>query len=431
MTTTEVTGLWPQNEELSPWLDRSDAPAQIEIRQARGEFDAETARKLRQWHEQGYLVLPGLLEPELLDHVLEAFEDCYRTGKELAVDGYLQPLKRDTHGHLSTVTGAALELTEVRDIFLHRKILEWSKLLLDSDVFGAHTVFFFTGSEQPVHHDHVHETNRPFGWSVGVAIAFEDIQPGSGELIYYPGSHRLGYINASRVASQAGVDNSQKLIDQAVLSSMQGKQIHSADFFKEYGITCNLPVSQIWSKKIEAAGLKPESFLASKGDVIIWHANLAHAGSAIRDARLSRKSMVAKYVAKDVDFYHEIAPDYLSDISRLAYHNGYPYLVERRVPLPEKNLLEGARDLKDLEIARLKSELAALQQWAEETKVQSQQAFASLTEHLELKEQELQKAQSWIAEKEADSIRVAAAYEAHLKAKEAELGVLQEMLKNK
>src|SRR5690349_16822384 len=112
MNDTGKNHIWPQNEELSPWLDRSDALAEIEKRLANGEFDSETARRLRQWHEEGYFVIPGLIEEQLLDDLLASFDECYRTGRPLAIDGYSQPLKRNAYGHYDTVTGAFMELEE-------------------------------------------------------------------------------------------------------------------------------------------------------------------------------------------------------------------------------------------------------------------------------------------------------------------------------
>jgi ectoine hydroxylase-related dioxygenase (phytanoyl-CoA dioxygenase family) len=53
-------------------------------------------------------------------------------------------------------------------------------------------------------------------------------------------------------------------------------------------------------------GLQPKVFLPKKGDVFIWHANLVHGGTPVRNTALTRKSMVIHYYAKDVIKYHEI-----------------------------------------------------------------------------------------------------------------------------
>ena len=39
----------------------------------------------------------------------------------------------------------------------------------------------------------------------------------------------------------------------------------------------------------EERGLKTEKFMAKKGDVLIWHADLMHGGAPIQDRRLTRK----------------------------------------------------------------------------------------------------------------------------------------------
>jgi ectoine hydroxylase-related dioxygenase (phytanoyl-CoA dioxygenase family) len=46
----------------------------------------------------------------------------------------------------------------------------------------------------------------------------------------------------------------------------------------------------------EERGLKTEKFMAKKGDVLIWHADLMHGGARIQDPRQTRKSLVAHFM---------------------------------------------------------------------------------------------------------------------------------------
>lgn len=46
----------------------------------------------------------------------------------------------------------------------------------------------------------------------------------------------------------------------------------------------------------EERGLKTERFMAKKGDVLIWHADLMHGGAPIDDWRRTRKSLVAPFM---------------------------------------------------------------------------------------------------------------------------------------
>ncbi len=57
---------------------------------------------------------------------------------------------------------------------------------------------------------------------------------------------------------------------------------------------------------IREKDLQKEVFLAKKGDILIWHANLIHGGLPVVNPALTRKSMVIHYYATDVIKYHEI-----------------------------------------------------------------------------------------------------------------------------
>jgi ectoine hydroxylase-related dioxygenase (phytanoyl-CoA dioxygenase family) len=60
-------------------------------------------------------------------------------------------------------------------------------------------------------------------------------------------------------------------------------------------------------KLLEARGLEKKYFEANTGDVLIWHANLIHGGSAIQQSGATRKSMVAHYFCEEVICYHELS----------------------------------------------------------------------------------------------------------------------------
>ena len=47
--------------------------------------------------------------------------------------------------------------------------------------------------------------------------------------------------------------------------------------------------------QIRLRGLRERKFMARKGDVLIWHADLVHGGSPVRDLGRTRSSMVCHY----------------------------------------------------------------------------------------------------------------------------------------
>lgn len=59
-------------------------------------------------------------------------------------------------------------------------------------------------------------------------------------------------------------------------------------------------------EKIAHHQIKKQVFLAEKGDVFIWHANLFHGGEPHINKAKTRKSMVFHYFREGDICYHEI-----------------------------------------------------------------------------------------------------------------------------
>jgi phytanoyl-CoA hydroxylase len=98
-------------------------------------------------------------------------------------------------------------------------------------------------------------------------VALEDVQARSGEFIYVPGSHRA----PERL--HYGTDKA-----------------HWGDY-AEYDKVLKSALQ--WSQE---QGFKTETFMAKKGDVLIWHADLLHGGALIQDQSRTRKSLVAHFM---------------------------------------------------------------------------------------------------------------------------------------
>jgi phytanoyl-CoA hydroxylase len=48
-------------------------------------------------------------------------------------------------------------------------------------------------------------------------------------------------------------------------------------------------------KELDARALQSRSILASKGDLVLWHADVLHGAEPIGDEALTRRSLVAHY----------------------------------------------------------------------------------------------------------------------------------------
>ncbi|MDE3198269.1 MAG: phytanoyl-CoA dioxygenase family protein, partial [Acidobacteriota bacterium] len=145
------------------------------------------------------------------------------------------------------------------------------------------TIASHKGSQQGLHSDSIHMTTYPLGYLAAAWIAFEDIHPDCGPLVYYPGSHRLPYV----FSQDAGIAR--------------------GDFEREGYAPYHAKYEPRIRQLVEENGFAPQYFHAKKGDVLIWHANLVHGGSARRNLALSRRAVVCHFFAAGAFVYHDLA----------------------------------------------------------------------------------------------------------------------------
>jgi hypothetical protein len=168
----------------------------------------------------------------------------------------------------------------IKNITLDEPLVNILSFILGKEVVPFQTINFITGSEQKGHSDSIHMTTYPLGYLIAVWIALEDINSDNGPLFYYPGSHKLPFV----------LNND---FNTGETSLFLGNKNYS-----DY--------EDVMEEMVFEKGFLKKIFLAKKGDVFIWHANLVHGGSPIINKKLTRKSMVIHYFAKDVIKYHEI-----------------------------------------------------------------------------------------------------------------------------
>jgi hypothetical protein len=152
--------------------------------------------------------------------------------------------------------------------------------LLGDEALLFQSINFSGGSEQHTHSDSIHMTTFPSGGLLGVWFALEDITLENGPLHYYPGSHKLPYYLNEDYENEGS-------------RWMLGKKSYSA-------------YEEMIEEKIRIHEMKKEIFLAKKGDIFIWHANLFHGGEPHLNKSQTRKSMVLHYFRKGDVCYHEI-----------------------------------------------------------------------------------------------------------------------------
>lgn len=251
-----------------PWLDQASiTPAAIEQHAHFADFSPALRAQLVQWPERGFIVLPGLLSAEA-DAVNAELAALRREGK----------VAFDATGR--KIFNAWKHSPAAASIFHHPLLLRIIGFIFEKDVIPFQTVNFIRGSQEKPHSDSIHMTTEPLGYLAAVWVALEDIRVGSGELLFYPGSHKLPYVMSEDFASG----------NTALHLGANTRESYEAKIEEE----------------LRQHACVGQTFLAKKGDVLLWHANLLHAGSPISDPQLTRHSMVAHYFADGVLQYHEI-----------------------------------------------------------------------------------------------------------------------------
>ena len=127
------------------------------------------------------------------------------------------------------------------------------------------SLYFEYGSAQGAHNDTAFVYVDPPNKFVASWIALEDIEPNTGELFYYPGSHKIG---------DQIFCNGRKTFDSS--------DEHASSY------------SQTLEEFLKGHGLARSTFLPRKSDVLFWASDLVHGGSC-HSSHHTRRSLVTHY----------------------------------------------------------------------------------------------------------------------------------------
>ena len=203
----------------------------------------------------GYAHLPGVITPEECDAICESFDEYVRQNQEEA-DQFVMSTSRH-----SRLTNLHLVSDPARAAIAKPSVMAALDAFFQDRAFIATSLFFEQSSEQAIHRDTPFFHTKPRNIFAGVWFALEDVHPDAGPLQYYPTGHKL-------VIDPIKVDSSDEL----------------GGAFSEY-------TSRIASA-VENEGIKKEIAIIKKGDCFIWHPELPHGGTPIRQPGMTRKSMV-------------------------------------------------------------------------------------------------------------------------------------------
>lgn len=258
------------NPSLAAWFDRApeEAEAHIAKLEKAGKATAAEAQALRQFVKDGYLVVEDAIAPDHLKRLNGVLDEVV----EKKIEGYEWGVSQRIHN-------LHLHYPAVKELWLHPKVMHLLSLIFDDKPRPCQTLTYVFGSEQQYHQDTIHLTPFPAGRMCGVWTALEDVQPDSGELVVYPGSHREPRVYMQHAGAA-------KVLDED---------------WTEFGDK----VVPIWTEMLEKGGYRREVYRPKAGTVLIWHENLMHAGSPRRDRDKSRRSIVGHYFSNGAIVYYD------------------------------------------------------------------------------------------------------------------------------
>jgi phytanoyl-CoA hydroxylase len=227
--------------------------------------------------DQGYVVLPGFTTDEevaVVNAAVDRVWDDKSIYNPITISAYAGTPDY-TETYVRNVDDRARRLGhklnhlylydhQVLDLLLSDKAMAVLGDLLEGTPLLFNGLNLETGSEQRYHYDTFYMPPMAQDRMAVLWFALEDVEEGSGELQYYPGSHRIPPYRFSHGEIWA-IDEEMPAFDEYI-------DVQLAD-----------------------RGLTPQRFRGAKGDVFIWHSQLYHGGSAIEVPGSTRRSMVAHY----------------------------------------------------------------------------------------------------------------------------------------
>jgi ectoine hydroxylase-related dioxygenase (phytanoyl-CoA dioxygenase family) len=231
------------------------------------------------WDANGYLILRGFVTPEEIATVRAVVDDEWqrKPGNDHEVDVNTGPLRGRAYKMHSVDPEARQEVyklnnlfgrrPEIRRVALSPRLKQACAELLDGEPLICNSLNFERGSQQDFHIDTWYMPPPVEGKMVVASIAIDDVDADNGPVAYYAGSHKIPPYRFS----------------DGRLNEIPAEKAQCREYL---------------DREIAARGLEVHEMRGKSGDVLLWHAQLLHAGRPIRDMHKTRSSLVVHYWRK-------------------------------------------------------------------------------------------------------------------------------------
>lgn len=264
------------NPEQYLWTDRPDAHDVLAAGQRWfvRKWRTKDKNTLRQFIDKGYTVLPAAVAESDVDRFQADLRAALSDPKveypmtywDTEGQHHYDIARQEKLGNLEAkVLDVHVRLPSSQKLILAPKLLAFLRDIFQEEPVAFQTLYFEYGSRQYAHQDTAFVYTEPQYHFVASWIALEDIEPNTGELFYYPGSHKMDDLlfgegtKALRPGDPDGPEYSANL----------------EQFVGEYGF-------------------ERSRFLPKRTDVLFWASDLVHGGEQTT-LRATRKSLVTHY----------------------------------------------------------------------------------------------------------------------------------------
>ncbi len=260
------------------WIDREDAAIILGQRRKRGEFSPELADRIEMFMRDGRIVIKQAVGKDVTAQIRAELLDYWTNPPEGAVienwtkEGKQQLVRPEISlrdGVTKLLDFHAFSVT-ARKAIAAPKVIEFLAAIFDAKPKAFQSIVFWKGSQQAIHKDtaYVQVDGEPMHLAA-TWLALEDVRAGAGGLEYYVGSHRTPeflFGGRHKWMEYAPQDHNRFLAS-----------LH---------------------EDAKTYGLQKETFMPAEGDVLIWHADLAHGGGQITNPNATRQSLVTHFTSE-------------------------------------------------------------------------------------------------------------------------------------
>lgn len=223
----------------------------------------------QEWRTNGHVILPGFIAEPLIGSY----------SREWMVDnGDYSSDNEDARLRHARPKGWP-ECTPYMSHSALRQLCCWGPLarVLEETIgepMGVHlNLTGWVSTERDWHSDQYLNPPGVGGYYAAVWIALDDIDPDSGPFQLIPGSHLWPPLSQEKV--MATLEEHERGPDWPRISERI--------------------LSPLFEERLQEEGVEPWSFIAKRGDVLIWHGRLVHRGSRPNDPTLERRSLIAHF----------------------------------------------------------------------------------------------------------------------------------------